>query len=369
MKKITTVMLGVLYLLMAVNSYSEQAITDLPEQEEDFIKIISLEPRAPVREGEDTVFRIELEYELFSYEQGQVMVGFNTHSSNSYRMNSSDSVIVERERNLLIIESSAIPKKWDEQKAFFVYVNLSKYPHEEIWSPLASDKKTIEVVAKAPNKLSEARKWAIALTGIMTEVNNDTHFTLNSDIMNEQNRKDYTNMLSRDWGIKSREDLLMTIDRMEKNGHANSLENIKSIIGELSGDDFSIFQIYNKYRLSQKQYNYLKFTLANFSLFKNRSILVWDYGRIIALCRWGYDCGYLTKEEAWEKIMYYAKKIQPMYSSWADYGFDYYMGRVFWASGFGKELEYLLQTEQVYKKLVSGNGYWSSLEWSTNLNE
>ena len=67
--------------------------------------------------------------------------------------------------------------------------------------------------------------------------------------------------------------------------------------------------------------------------------------------------------------MYYAKKIQPLYSSWEDYGFDYYMGRVFWASGFGRELEYLFQTEEIYKKLIGEDGYWNSLEWDIDLNE
>ncbi|MDR2176588.1 MAG: DUF1266 domain-containing protein, partial [Treponema sp.] len=73
----------------------------------------------------------------------------------------------------------------------------------------------------------------------------------------------------------------------------------------------------------------------NWNIFNDRNILAWDLGRNIALCRWGYDVGFLSEEEAWEKIMYYAKLIQPLYKSWEEYGYDYYMGRVFWASGFG----------------------------------
>lgn len=26
-------------------------------------------------------------------------------------------------------------------------------------------------------------------------------------------------------------------------------------------------------------------------------MLIWDYGRMINLCRYGFDCGYLTEEE------------------------------------------------------------------------
>jgi hypothetical protein len=90
-------------------------------------------------------------------------------------------------------------------------------------------------------------------------------------------------------------------------------------------------------------------------------------GRNIALCRWGYDTGLLTEEEAWEKIMYYARKIQSLYNSWAEYGLDYYLGRIFWASGSGSEMDYFLKTDEAYQKLMGLAGYWTSLEWKVNL--
>ena len=213
--------------------------------------------------------------------------------------------------------------------------------------------------------LTDAQIWALALTEIMTVVNNDSHDTLNFDKINENNRKMYIEMLVRDWGINNREELIETMNHMEVDGHAAALEKVKQIIRETK--DYSIFNMLNTYQLSIKQYNYFKFVLSNWNLFSSRSIIVWDYGRNISLCRWGYDCGYLTEDEAWEKIMYYAKKIQQMYKSWEDYGFDYYMGRVFWASGFGEEINYLIKTDKIYRELISENGYWKKLSWNIEL--
>lgn len=214
-------------------------------------------------------------------------------------------------------------------------------------------------------ELSEGRRWAIALTGIMTEINHDSHDTLNFDVLTEANKRNYQELLRRDWGIITREELLETMTAMELNGHAASLAFVKKII---SGNrDFSFNSIFNKFQLSARQYNYLKFTIANWGHYAARTILAWDLGRNIALCRWGYDTGLLTEDEAWEKIMYYARKVQGLYNSWAEYGLDYYLGRIFWASGFGGEMDYFLKTDEVYQKLMGQGGYWNSLEWKVNL--
>jgi hypothetical protein len=202
----------------------------------------------------------------------------------------------------------------------------------------------------------------------MTERNKSNRNALNASEMNEAGKKTWLNVLRRDWSINNREELLQTLEKMEYDGHAASLKYIQQIIREIINvkQDYSIVGLYNKYKLTSKQYNYLKFTFLNWNQFNNRSILAWDLGRNISLCRWGYNVGFLTEEEAWEKIMYYAKKIQLFYNSWEEYGYDYYMGRVFWASGFGEDITYLIQTDPIYKKLTTG--YWSHIEWYTNLN-
>jgi len=218
-------------------------------------------------------------------------------------------------------------------------------------------------------ELNEEQFWAIALTGIMTERNRSNYNTLEVSVMNERNKDNWLETLRRDWDIKNRVELLETLERMENSGHAATLKNIQDIIQEtIQGNgNFSMFTMYNQYQLNARQYNYLKFTVMNWNIFSNRSILAWDWGRMISLCRWGYQVGFLTEKEAWEIIMYFASRIQELYNSWEDYGFDYFMGRVFWASGSGDDMTYLLETAPIYNRLIQESGHWHGLKWDINL--
>jgi hypothetical protein len=218
-------------------------------------------------------------------------------------------------------------------------------------------------------ELTKQQQWAIALTGIMTERNRSSRNTLNADEINEQNKAKWLETLRRDWSINNREELLEMLEKMENNGNAATLKYVKQIIiNEINeNNNFSIIGLYNKYQLTSIHYNYLKFIVLNWPQFNNRTILAWDLGRNISLCRWGYSAGFLSEEESWERIMHYAKKIQLFYNSWEEYGYDYYMGQIFWASGSGSDIYYLIQTDPIYKKLI--RGYWNHLAWYTNLGD
>jgi hypothetical protein len=223
----------------------------------------------------------------------------------------------------------------------------------------------------ARNRLPRNRLWALALTGFLTIANGDQHDVLGFNDINEDNRSNYLELLRRDWGVNNREELLETIQRTENDGHAAALRLVKQTIQETMNEngEFSIATIYNKYHLSSRYYNYLKFAVVNWNRLGNRTILAWDWGRAIALCRWGYSVSFLTEEEAWRKIMELAAKIQTAYQSWEEFGYDYYMGRVFWASGFGEDVNYLVQTDKLYSDLVGQDGYWKNFEWRIDLSE
>ncbi len=62
-----------------------------------------------------------------------------------------------------------------------------------------------------------------------------------------------------------------------------------------------------------------------------KSLLSWDLVRYIALCRWGYVAGYLSEDEAWQRIMPIARKLQKNYHSWKRVGDNYIIGRKFWS--------------------------------------
>jgi hypothetical protein len=214
-------------------------------------------------------------------------------------------------------------------------------------------------------ELSKAQFWAISLAGMMTEMNEYNRNTLKMGETTEFNKKSWLELLKRDWDVSNREELLERLNTTENEGHASSLQQMKQIINEMANQGFSVFDIFRKYRLADYEYNRLKFTIANWNMLRDRTLMAWDLGRNISLCRWGYSVGFLEEEEAWEKIMYYAKKIQLFYNSWKEYGTDYFMGRLFFGSGSGRDITYLLQTAPLYDTVTTN--LWSHLEWYTNL--
>lgn len=121
--------------------------------------------------------------------------------------------------------------------------------------------------------------------------------------------------------------------------------------------------------LSEKQINYFNFLRLNSEILNKPSILAWDLGRMTSLIRWGYQAGYLEKEEAWNMMLYFGGSIQKQFSSWEEYMESYAKGRIYWASGLKKEDQYQKQTDEITQKLLAPEGYLSSIPWETALPE
>jgi hypothetical protein len=216
-------------------------------------------------------------------------------------------------------------------------------------------------------ELNKAQMWAVSLTGILTESNGSYRNSLNESGMDEKGRNVWLEVLRRDWEITTKEELLNTVKDLENGGHTASLKEIKQIISEITEakNVSELGSVFGIYEWNQTKINRLKYISSNWERYQNRTIRAWDLGRCISLCRWGYNVGFLTEEEAWENIFHIAKIIQSFYNSWEDYGYDYFLGRLFWASGFGREGYYLARTESVYRQLLSS--YWSWIDWNIDL--
>ena len=218
-------------------------------------------------------------------------------------------------------------------------------------------------------ELTKAQLWAISLTGIMTEVNRSYRNTLNTLALDERGINNNRGTLSRDWEITTREGLLENLDILERGGHAASFREIQEIVFEINkaATEYEVINILNRNTWDQTKLNRFNYIWNNWGQYQSRTIKAWDLGRSISLCRWGYGAGFITEDEAWERIVYIAKLIQPLYNSWEEYGYDYFMGRLFWASGSRSEESYLAATEPIYRKLL--DSYWSWLKWDIDLDE
>mgnify|MGYP001069540862 CR=1 FL=1 len=100
-----------------------------PPIEEDFINIISVTPDSGLVDGVDTNFTVVIEYNLYSYTQGEVQVGFNNGESiNSFRMVNLAYFLENKGYGTHEFKVTIKPKNWGSQGDFSVAVILDEVP-------------------------------------------------------------------------------------------------------------------------------------------------------------------------------------------------------------------------------------------------
>ncbi len=92
----------------------------------------------------------------------------------------------------------------------------------------------------------------------------------------------------------------------------------------------------------------------------------WDIGRCANVIRWSYTCGYISEESAWEFLDKNARRAIAEYKSFGDFAKDYMLGRFFWQSSTGEEIDlestYMMINSICYlfdKKI----GMWTQNPW------
>jgi hypothetical protein len=104
----------------------------------------------------------------------------------------------------------------------------------------------------------------------------------------------------------------------------------------------------------------------NYKQLRSKSLYGWDYGRGISLCRWAYVAGFISEEEAWERIMPMALLLQERFDSWEDLGRNYLIGRQYWSyeetQKFGWEFQ-----DAVQRLLDMQSSPWNRYPWNMKL--
>lgn len=174
----------------------------------------------------------------------------------------------------------------------------------------------------------QQKRWALAVSAVLTAQNDDRFDTLSGidGMMNWRQAVPYR--LRAGWGIESRADLLKTLTWLESGGHRRAFD--REHPGTSGG----------------------------------KGIAAWDFGRYVALVRWGYALGYLTEDEAWRKVMPVAQATQNTYSSWSEFGDSYAAGREYWLGGEPDQVD----ARAISSKLLADPGSpWVTLPWGLDV--
>ena len=113
------------------------------QESKDKIRIVNVTASAPVVDGVENEFTIEIEYTVESGEAATVMIGFNSEKSSIYRMTTSKKI--KRGTNFITLKSKVVPKDWKEYGDFVVIANMFSYPETRgKMIPTASSRQVIE---------------------------------------------------------------------------------------------------------------------------------------------------------------------------------------------------------------------------------
>jgi hypothetical protein len=240
------------------------------------------------------------------------------------------------------------------------------------FNQVRSHPKFLEAISFNPHKTessgrswsNEAGQWALGCAAVLNERNHGNHETLSPDNKTERRINDWKETLDKTWNDKSREDLLESLDWIEKGGHRNRFEYLGALIEGMSEEQYGAILESKIYDLEQL-YEIL-IAKEYYTKLGEKSLLGWDYSRYICLCRWGYLVGWLSEQEAWEKIMPAAEILQKKFSSWEELGRNYIIGRMFWSYQETKD-DGNLYSEAFQRLLEMKSSPWNKLAWAANL--
>ena len=150
------------------------------------------------------------------------------------------------------------------------------------------------------------------------------------------NRKMLKKSLLNYYGVRNREEALVTLTWLSDRGHSVLFDAIKRFS---AGMDCCIDDSHLEDEEKPNTYEYINHLKETADILEKKgcihskadfatcSIKAFDMGRLVLVARCSYDCGYITDTEAWEHIFSAYKKCQIIYNDWQELARGYIIGR------------------------------------------
>jgi hypothetical protein len=206
------------------------------------------------------------------------------------------------------------------------------------------------------------QEWALALGAILDRVNNESVDQLGGMEKSAKDAVITRQSLERFWSVTDRASLLQTLDWLQQRGHREQFTAMAHALAAMSPSQIASLRT----RVgSDKDRDQIDTVVKFAPRVGSRSILAWDLGRYVLVCGWGYRAGYLTEQEAWERIMPIARMAQKSFDSWHDFGSDYMIGRRFWSGGSD---DFNDTMSEAYSYIVADPASpWHRISWKLDL--
>ena len=216
---------------------------------------------------------------------------------------------------------------------------------------------------KAYNIPALWERFCIALSGIISTVNDHKLDELDVEERVPLFVQQITSLIGNSWGISGREDLIETLLYLSRAGYRARFAAYAEAASpeELFGDD-----------TAEEDREGIVRGHAFVQHFKDKYgadfLLGWDIGRAAMITRWGYFVGWLTQAEAEQLLSDMGQVAANGLSGWREFARSYLFGGAFWkevcAAYDGKS--YLDTLTDAVRKLLSDGpeGAWTHTPWA-----
>ena len=216
---------------------------------------------------------------------------------------------------------------------------------------------------KAYNIPALWERFCIALSGIISTVNDHKLDELDVEERVPLFVQQITSLIRNSWGISGREDLIETLLYLSRAGYRVRFAAYAEAASpeELFGND-----------MAQEDREGIVRGHAFVQHFKDKYgadfLLGWDIGRAAMITRWGYFVGWLTQAEAEQLLSDMGQVAANGLSGWREFARSYLFGGAFWkevcAAYDGKS--YLDTLTDAVRKLLSDGpeGAWTHTPWA-----
>jgi len=174
---------------------------------------------------------------------------------------------------------------------------------------------------------------------------NNTSLNTLTTLVDERTKEDILQMLGAHWNIDNRASLLETIQWLEDGGHRGYFKKIWQTLQQIPKEEWAISTKKVAAFLAEEGADpesvkeYTENLLEGLTYMKSLEIInestrmdctSWDLARAINLLRWGYDVGFISRDEALKRINKYAKSLTATYNSWMAVSIGYILGFIMW---------------------------------------
>jgi len=228
-----------------------------------------------------------------------------------------------------------------------------------------SDKRITENILER-EIVTGPKAWALGCGAVLMERNGVRHDTLATCPIAKPGIAGLRKLLDEWWGIRTKKDLLDILSWLEKEGHRKGFDRTVANVASLSNEQFEA--VMNNPNYDKETLQELQIARKYGKKLGRKSITAWDYSRYIFLCREGYTLGLLSEEEAWDKIMPAAGKLQKTFNSWEELGCNYLIGRQYWS--YKQTVDNgELYDDAVQRLMDMPSSPWNKYPWNMNLSE